>query len=495
MTRLQPNLFIQGQWHSAGESAFDKVNPANGELLWQGLASSAASVEQAVSAARTAFKSWARTPLEQRIELVKRFAQLVTEHKQMLGETIANETGKPLWEALTEAQAMANKVAISIEAYHERTGSKVTEMAGGTASLRHRPHGVMAVFGPYNFPGHLPNGHIVPALIAGNTVVFKPSELTPMTAQKTIELWEQAGLPAGVINLVQGGKETGVALAQSAGIDGLLFTGSANVGYVLHEQFASRPDKILALEMGGNNPLVIDSYENTDAVVNLIIQSAFISAGQRCTCSRRLLVPYGEQGDRLIARLVEVTKQIRVGAWTDDVEPFMGPVISAKAAQQMLNAQAMFIEKGAKSLLTMTQLVPDTGLLSPAILDVTDAKNLPDEEYFGPLLTITRYQGREQAIEIANNTRFGLSAGLVSTDRDFYEQFLIDVRAGIINWNKPLTGAASNAPFGGPGASGNHRPSAYYAADYCSWPVASLETDAVSMPETVSPGLDFSHIK
>ncbi|MBF9000310.1 succinylglutamate-semialdehyde dehydrogenase [Vibrio nitrifigilis] len=495
MIKTQPNVFTNGQWQTTGTALFSKTNPANGELVWQGHETEKACVEQVVSNARTAFKAWARTAFDERVAIVKRFAELVADNKQTLAETIANETGKPLWEALTEAQAMANKVAISITSYHERTGEKVTDIAGGTASLRHRPHGVMAVFGPYNFPGHLPNGHIVPALIAGNTIVFKPSELTPFTAQKTIELWEQAGLPSGVINLVQGGKDTGIALAASAGIDGLLFTGSANVGYLLHEQFATRPDKILALEMGGNNPLVIDSYDDTDGVVNLIIQSAFISAGQRCTCSRRLLVPHGEQGDALIARLVDVTKQIKVGAWTEKEQPFMGPVVSVAAAQHMLNAQDELIKKGAISLVKMEQLVPETGLLSPAILDVTNATDLVDEEYFGPLLTVIRYNTREEAIDIANNTRFGLSAGLVSKDKAFYEQFLIDVRAGIINWNKPLTGAASNAPFGGPGASGNHRPSAYYAADYCAWPVASLETDHVEMPEAVSPGLDFSSNK
>ncbi|MEG1215068.1 MAG: aldehyde dehydrogenase family protein, partial [Leclercia sp.] len=168
-----------------------------------------------------------------------------------------------------------------VRAYHERTGESLTEMADGAASLRHRPHGVLAVFGPYNFPGHLPNGHIVPALIAGNTVVFKPSELTPWTAEETVKLWQAAGLPDGVLNLVQGGRSTGEALAQSSEIDGLLFTGSANTGYHLHQQLAGAPEKILALEMGGNNALIIDEITDIDAVVNLTIQSAFVSAGQR----------------------------------------------------------------------------------------------------------------------------------------------------------------------------------------------------------------------
>ncbi len=489
--QLQPNLFIDGRWSSEGSSEFIKLNPANNREIWRGFNSDADSVDAAVKAARNAFGHWARSGLDVRIELLTRFSQLLLENKQKLAEVIASETGKPLWEALTEVQAMANKVNISIEAYHERTGFKVTAMADGSAVLRHRPHGVMAVFGPYNFPGHLPNGHIVPALLAGNCVVFKPSELAPYTAQLTLELWQKAGLPDGVINLVQGGKETGIALTQHRGIDGLLFTGSANTGYILHQQFAGQPEKILALEMGGNNALIVDSYDDPDAAVNLVIQSAFISAGQRCTCARRLLVPTGQQGDQFLARLVEVTRHIRVGEWTLQPEPFMGPVVSVKSAKGLLAAQQHLRSLGGKSLLEMRILTEGTAILSPGIIDVTGVEQLPDDEYFGPLLSVIRYQTQDEAIEIANDTRYGLAAGLISTDRAFYDRMLIDIRAGIVNWNKPLTGASSNAPFGGGGASGNHRPSAYYAADYCSWPMASLETEQLVMPETLAPGLSF----
>jgi succinylglutamic semialdehyde dehydrogenase len=487
----QPNLYINGQWLTDGCLALVKRNPANNLELWRSYHSEASHVDAAVNAARGAFAKWARTDLETRIELLQRFSQELLAQKPRLAQAIANETGKPLWESQTEVQAMINKVAISIESYHERTGYKFTAMADGNAVLRHRPHGVMAVFGPYNFPGHLPNGHIVPALLAGNCVVFKPSELTPYSAQVTLEIWHAAGLPEGVINLVQGGKDTGIALTHHSAIDGLLFTGSANTGYLLHEQLAGQPEKIMALEMGGNNALIVDSYDDLDAAVHLIIQSAFISAGQRCTCARRLLVPCGAIGDQLLNRLVEVVRQIKVGDSSQTADVFMGPVISTQAAQHMLHAQRHLIELGGHSLLEMTLLKTDSGLLSPGIIDITEAENAPDEEYFGPLLTVIRYEGREQAIEIANNTRFGLAAGLISLDRAFYDQMLIDIRAGIVNWNKPLTGASSNAPFGGVGASGNHRPSAYYAADYCSWPMASLETEQLSMPTHLSPGLSF----
>ena len=485
----QGNLYINGAWSPAHGAVWNKLDPVTQQPIWQGAEATADEVEQACQSARNAFAAWARRPLAERLEIIQRFATLLEQNKQQLATVISRETSKPLWETLTEVQSMVAKVAISVRAYHERTGESLTEMADGAASLRHRPHGVLAVFGPYNFPGHLPNGHIVPALIAGNTVVFKPSELTPWTAEETVKLWQAAGLPDGVLNLVQGGRSTGEALAQSSEIDGLLFTGSANTGYHLHQQLAGAPEKILALEMGGNNALIIDEITDIDAVVNLTIQSAFVSAGQRCTCARRLIIKNGTEGDAFIQRLVEVTRDLVVGQRDAEPQPFMGGVISLNAAQQILQAQQRLIDLGATPLLSVTQPDANSSLLSAGILEVTGVSNVPDEEYFGPLSCIYRYDNLDEALKIANATRFGLSVGLVSPDRDLFERLLIEARAGIVNWNKPLTGASSAAPFGGVGASGNHRASAFYAADYCAWPMASLESDQVNLPEKLSPGI------
>lgn len=489
---MTKDLFIGGQWLEGEGASFEKSNPATNELLWTGNAASELQVRKAISSARNAFSAWAFLPFVQRLGFLENFVKKVAESKAELAEIISKETGKPNWEALTEVQSMINKLAISVESYHERTGEKVTEMAEGQAVLRHRPHGVLAVFGPYNFPGHLPNGHIIPAFLAGNTVVFKPSELTPATAEKTVELWQESGLPKGVINLVQGGKEVGIALSSAPEIDGLLFTGSAGTGYQLHKQLGGQPEKILALEMGGNNALIAHSYKDLDAAVNVIIQSAFISAGQRCTCARRLLVPKTQDGDKLLARACELAASLKIGEWNSEPVPFMGSVISSDAADALLKAQANLVEAGAQSLLQMTLLRSGTGLLTPGILDVTQVADLPDEEYFGPLLSVIRYDNLDEAINIANRTRFGLATGLLSTERSDYEALLLKARAGIVNWNKPLTGASSNAPFGGIGASGNHRPSAYYAADYCSWPMASVETENLILPEKTLPGLNFN---
>ena len=483
--------FIAGVWQAGQGEAFESLNPVSQTVIWQGQGATADQVEAAVQAARQAFPAWGRRPLEERIAVLERFAACLKDKADLLARAIGEETGKPLWEAATEVTSMVNKVAISVQSYRERTGEKSGPLADATAVLRHKPHGVVAVFGPYNFPGHLPNGHIVPALLAGNCVLFKPSELTPLVAELTVKCWIEAGLPAGVLNLLQGARETGVALAGNPGIDGLFFTGSSRTGNLLHSQFAGRPDKILALEMGGNNPLLVDQVQDVEAAVYTIIQSAFISAGQRCTCARRLLVPAGSWGDALLARLVEVCRQIKVGRYDEQPAPFMGSVISLQAAQQLLAAQADLLARGATALLTMTQPQADAALLTPGIVDVTAVAARPDEEFFGPLLQVIRYSSFEAAIAEANNTAFGLAAGLLSDDKARYEQFWLESRAGIVNWNKQLTGAASTAPFGGIGASGNHRPSAYYAADYCAYPVASLECESLSLPATLTPGVSL----
>jgi succinylglutamic semialdehyde dehydrogenase len=483
--------YIAGNWQDGTGELFSSLNPVSQAVLWSGRAGGVEQVTAAVLAARAAFPAWALRSLDQRIEVLEAFANSLKAHADELARCIGEETGKPLWESTTEVSSMVNKVAISIQSYRERTGEKSAPLADATAVLRHKPHGVVAVFGPYNFPGHLPNGHIVPALLAGNAVVFKPSELTPKVAELTVKCWIEAGLPAGVLNLLQGARDTGVALAADAGIDGLFFTGSSGTGNLLHKQFAGRPDKILALEMGGNNPLVVEPVADLDAAVYTIIQSAFISAGQRCTCARRLLVPQGAWGDSLLARLLAVTATIRVGAFDQQPAPFMGSVISLAAATHLLQAQQQLLAQGATALLAMTQPQANAALLTPGIIDVTAVRNRPDEEFFGPLLQVIRYSDFDAAIAEANATQFGLAAGLLSDSAERYQQFWLQSRAGIVNWNKQLTGAASSAPFGGVGASGNHRASAYYAADYCAYPVASLECATLSLPATLTPGVSL----
>lgn len=487
---MSGQLFYNQRWISGGGQSFSSINPADECTVWSGNAATAEDVDHAVKSARRAFPAWAALTLEQREAHVLAFCEKLKAEESVMAELIARETGKPLWESSVEAKTMQAKVNTSIKANNERTGNRVTDMpAGGRTVLKHRPHGVLAIFGPYNFPGHLPNGHIIPALLAGNTVVFKPSDLTPAVGELMVKLWEKSGLPTGVINLVQGQIETGKVLAGHPGIDGLLFTGSSRTGHMLHDQFGGQPEKILALEMGGNNPLIIDDTVDVKAAVYGIIQSAFISSGQRCTCARRLFVPESEQGDSVISALKQAVEQIKVGAWNADDQPFMGPVVSVSAAESILKAQADLKALGGEILLPVQRLPQGGAWLTPGIIDVTAINNLPDDEYFGPLLQVIRYSDFSEAVALANDTRYGLSAGLFSADRGRFTYFEQHIRAGIVNWNRQTTGAAGTAPFGGVGASGNHRPSAWYAADYCAYPVASVQSDSLDVPSALAPGI------
>ena len=448
--------------------------PATGDQLWRG---KVGTVDEVVDRARRAWPAWAAQPLSNRMELVRRFANEVRKESDKLATLIARETGKPLWEARTEVESVVNKVEISIRAYAERTAQRKLDSAmQGTAALRHKPHGVMAVLGPYNFPAHLPNGHIVPALIAGNAIVFKPSEKTPATAELLVQCFHKAGISAAVVQLLIGGPAEGQALIAHEGIDGVLFTGSAHTGIAINRKLAARPDKIVALEMGGNNPIVVwDTPKLTDAAA-LVIQSAFTSAGQRCTAGRRLIVK-ASLYDALISEVKTLADRIIVGAPFDEPSPFMGPVIDNQAADGLTESFLYLLSHGGKAIKHMVRTRDDLPFLSPAIIDVTKVADRPDVELFGPLLQVVQVSDFDEAIAEANNTRFGLSASLVGGTPQEYNRFWANVRAGVINWNRPTNGASSAAPFGGVGLSGNHRPSAYYAADYCAYPVASNEMD------------------
>lgn len=449
--------------------------PATGAELWRG---TIGDVDAEVAAARAGWSTWAARPLTYRIETMRRFANVVRAKQDEFADIIARETGKPLWEARTEVDTVIAKVDLSVSAYADRTAQRRLDAPmGSRMALRHKPHGVLAVLGPYNFPAHLPNGHIVPALIAGNAVVFKPSEKTPATGAFLIDCYRGAGVPEECIRLVLGGPDEGRALADHDGIDGLLFTGSARTGIALNRAFAEKPEKILALEMGGNNPIVVWDTPDLYAAAILIIQSAYTTAGQRCTAARRLIVdeklyePLIEQLNGLLNRLI-------VGAPHDDPAPFMGPVIDNETADQLTESFLALLMRGGRPVRHLERPDATKPFLLPSIIDMTAASERPDMELFGPILQVVRTATFDEAIAEANNTRYGLSASLISQTPALYDRFWAGARAGIVNWNRPTNGASSAAPFGGIGWSGNHRPSAYYAADYCAYPVVSNEADA-----------------
>jgi len=469
-------------------TTFKSIDPATGDTVWEGATASPAEAQAATSRARAAFPDWADRPRQERIDAVKRYQTVLKARAPQMAEAISRETGKALWETTAELGAMAGKVDISIRAYDERTGERTADTAFGHATLRHRPHGVAAVLGPFNFPGHLPNGHMVPALLAGDTVVFKPSEETPLIGQLMAEAFAEADLPDGVVNIVQGGRDTGAALLDS-GIDALMFTGSGAAGAHFRRKFAEDPHVILALELGGNNPLVIWDAADAGAVAGIVVQSAFVTTGQRCSCARRLIVPEGLQGDAIVEAVNALIERLILAPWNSTPEPYAGPLISVKAAEVALKALQDRIDMGAKVIRASGPVGNLPGaFVKPAIIDVTGVA-VPDEEMFAPFLSVTRVASFDSAIAEANATRYGLSAGLVSDDPKNWDHFIRRIRAGVVNFNRPTTGAAGDMPFGGLGSSGNHRPSAYYAADYCAYPVASFEAGAVKNVESEIKGL------
>ena len=475
--------FIGGQWIHGQGQPFYSTNPATGEQVFQSRNADSSEVAVAFQTAKRAFQKWSENPAEERFQVARKFAGIVDRRRQEFVTAISSETGKPLWESNQEVDTVIKKVDLSISAYAERTGHHEQQMGQARSVLSHAPHGIVAILGPFNFPAHLPNGHIVPALIAGNCALFKPSELAPLTGALMADCWQEAGLPAGCLSLLQGDRSTAEFILERPEVAGVFFTGSATTGVAIHQRFATRPEVILALEMGGNNPMVVLETNDAAAAARIVAVSAFISAGQRCTCTRRLIVV----DDEILPELIRITESIEVGAPSDVPEPFLGPVITSSAADKVLKAQKELMANGAKILVECRPAKKGIPFLKPGILDVTGVDNLPDEEVFGPLIQVTRVSDFDAAITEANRTRFGLAAGLIGgTEKDF-EVFRRGVRAGIINWNRPTTGASSASPFGGVGLSGNHRPSAFYAADYCAYPVATLQSSEVSPIEY--PGL------
>lgn len=477
--------FIDGAFEPGAGAPLRVIDPATAdEVAFAGASASAAQVGRACAAARRAFRAWARTSFEERAAVARAFKALLIAHKAALSALISREMGKLAWEAQAELDAMAGKIEISITAYQDRTGEKTLTAPFGAQRLVHRPHGVLAVLGPFNFPGHLPNGHIVPALLAGNCVVFKPSEYAPSIGLAMADLWAQAGLPAGVLTLVLGGRDVGEALLGDPEIDGVLFTGAPHTGAAIARRFADRAHFILALEMGGNNPLIVWDCEDAQAAASLIVHSAFITTGQRCSCARRLILPTGEVGDRVLEALAAVTGRLRIGAAADAAPAFMGPLAHQRAKTAVDQACAAALARGGRWIVAGDAPDRPGAFVAPRVIDMTDADR-EDAEIFGPVLQVERVSNFNAGLQAANATRFGLAAGLISDNQALWDAFVVDIRAGVVNWNRPTTGASSALPFGGPGLSGNHRPSAYYAADYCAWPMARQEAPTPQIMPTI----------
>lgn len=498
--RHPPSDLIGPEWITLSKLGGEHIashNPAKpDQQVWSGH-SEIKHVDGAVKAARKAFPAWNAWGRDNRFRVLKRFAELCKQRAPQMAELICDETGKVMWEAKGEASALASKVEITLDASPIGGLNRVQGFEFEVANQRmgrcwFKAHGVMAVLGPFNFPAHLPNGHIVPALAMGNTVVFKPSDKAPGVGQALVELLHEAlvlegapGKGAGVVNLVQGGAEVAAALSGHEGLDGVLFTGSWPVGRKIMQANLDRPGRIIALELGGNNPAVVMHDADLRQAAIEIVRCAFNTTGQRCTCTRRAIVHYAV-ANRFCAAVVEAAKSLVVGSPRSSKPVFMGPIISKAAREAVLNAQRAWAKQGGEVLLSAeaSDGPERTGgwYVSPGIVKVEKfvaneekaAGCGGDIEVFGPMLRISTIADIEQGIEQANATRFGLAASIFTKDQAMAERFLTECRAGCVNINAGTAGASSKLPFGGLGLSGNHRPAGSFSLDYCAYPVAGM---------------------
>lgn len=512
--------FIDGDWvdlssPSKGAAVVETRNPAKpDEVVWRGNPRPG-HVAAAVEAAREALPEWARWGRDNRFGVLKKFAELCKLNAGKMAELICDETGKAMWEAKGEASALAAKVDITLDASPVGGLRRVEgyELEVGPQRVGRcwfRPHGVMAVVGPFNFPAHLPNGHIIPALAMGNTVVFKPSDKAPAVGQLLVELLAEAlakaGAPdkgRGVVNLLQGGADIASALVTHEDLDGILFTGSWPVGRRILEANLDRPGRLVALEMGGNNAAVVmDDADIRQAVIE-VVRCAFNTTGQRCTCTRRVIV-HEAVADRFLRAACECASRLVVGSPRSKSPVFMGPIISEAAREAVLNFQTRAKKAGAQLVHEAAPLKvsrmggTDGWYLSPGVMLVDRFTEKPattkgldagcDDEVFGPLLRMTTVASFEEAMEQCNATRFGLAASIFTRSQEAAERFLFAARAGCLNVNAGTAGASSKLPFGGLGLSGNHRPAASFSLDYCTYPVAGMleKGSAAAMAEGMS---------
>jgi succinylglutamic semialdehyde dehydrogenase len=464
-------LYIQNQWSLGKGKLLKSMNPLTGEILWEGNFANATQLNAAMHAAHKSHDEWSAESIQTRIKIIRKFYALLEKNKLTMTKLISDETGKTHADAASEVAATLAKLNNSILAFKKRTGSQKNSIGTMEATLQHSSHGVMSVVGPFNFPLHLPNGHITPALIAGNTIVYKPSESTPMVAEYMMMLWDKAGLPAGVINMIHGGKDIVQGLCKHSINNGLLFTGSYKVGKQINKIMADYPEKILALELGGNNPLVVWSTKKLNAAADIIFESAFISSGQRCTCARRLILPNNKNGKKILAKLKQKIQSL---SYADPLDLYYGPLISPKATEGFLAFQDKLIHLGAKTILKARKVRGSFNLVTPSLINITGMTKSYDKENFGPMLQVFFADTFDEAVEEANNTKYGLAAGLISDNEKLFDGFVRRINAGVINFNSTTTGASGAFPFGGIGRSGNLRPAGFYAADYCAWPKASI---------------------
>ncbi|MFM7050555.1 MAG: aldehyde dehydrogenase family protein [Planctomycetota bacterium] len=470
-----PSDYIGGRFVPiAGDAVVTRDPAMPSTVVWSGTPV-ASHADDAVAAARAAFPAGSARAFDERRALLERWRDACLRHAPRMAAAISREVGKVRWEAELEAKLLADKVTITLEdrVLARVTGFEVAAGPGKTGVCGFRPHGVMAVLGPFNFPAHLPNGHFVPALLLGNTVVFKPSEKAAAVGQLLAEIADEVGFPAGVFNVVQGGGAVAARIAAHDGVDGILFTGSFPVGRRILEANLDRPGRLIALEMGGSNPAVVMRGADLRRAAIECVRASFATTGQRCTCTRRIIVD-DAVADEFIPKVLRIASTLIIAAADDGVPAFMGPLVTAEARDEVLRAQAALAAQG-RLLLEASPLDRAGHFISPGAVELPRFERRADErEIFGPFVQFARACGLDDAIAQANATAFGLAASIFTADEGEWRAFSAGCRAGCINWNTGTAGASSKLPFGGLGRSGNHRPAGAFAVDACAYPVATM---------------------
>lgn len=475
--------FINAKWINSESPDFtwQKFSPSDSSDLVLDLTAKYSHVDQACEAAAKAFKSWSQLSLDDRKNYLLKLKDMYIEHKEEIAECISRETGKPLWETRGEAAALAGKIDITINSSLGHISEMKIDNAlpGVTGYVKYKPRGVMAVLGPFNFPGHLPNGHYIPALLTGNTVVFKPSELTPATGQVLAMLFDKAEFPPGVFNLVQGPGETGARLAKHELVNTVLFTGSYETGLRIKQDTVNHYWKSCALEMGGKNTSIVWDDTDMDRAIYQNIFGAFASSGQRCSCTSRIIV-HPSIHDEFVQRFHNTAKAIKIGHWSEDV--FMGTLINEKSVDKFLRFQEIAKREGANNIMRgkLLELDKKGFYITPSInlIEESNPNSVYEkEEIFGPSVAIYKEGDLDKAIQLADSTNYGLSAAVFTKDRAVYQRVFDKLDVGLLNWNRATCGASSKLPFGGTKKSGNGHPSADFAVYYCTVPVAVLEDE------------------
>lgn len=466
MTPIKARNYINGEWISS-ENNFESLNPADSrEIIGTAPISGLAEVNQAVAAAKKGYESWRELSWIKRAEYIDTFAQLMKRDIPDLAELITRECGKPINEGRADAVEALHMAQYMAGIGRIPNGYTISsEIAAKDAFILRKPKGVIACITPWNFPSAIPLWVILPSILAGNTVVFKPAEQTPIVGHKLMELFHEAGFPAGVINLVHGtGEECGDPLVKHKDVAGILFTGSRAVGKYVQQVAAGDAYKFVATEMGGKNATIILEDADLDIAVNACVLGGFKTSGQRCVSTSRIIIDRKVEAE-FTQRFIEKVKRIKVGnGMNEDV--FMGPLIEASGLEKWKLHRAKAIEEGAEVLLDGEVLTGgdyDYGnFVSPFVYRM---EYRPDtfclrEEAFSPHVAIIPVDGMEQAVEVYNDTDYGLSMAVITEDYRKWRWVRDHADYGLGYVNLPSIGAEVHLPFGGVKASGNGHPGA-----------------------------------